>query len=533
MNITPQPGSATPQTTVVAGQNATTVAPAAAARQPQANNLDLLVAALIALNAVIWIVIPTFFHESPPRDVIEGYMWGREWVIATYKHPALPSWLIEASRIVTGGATDWPVYVTAQAITAGCLWLVYLTGKTIFGGDSGARIGACGALALIPIEHFSWMSPVFNHNLPQMLGWIAVVYLAWRAVEENRTLLWVVLGFAAAFSLYGKLSSVFLAVGIGVWFLTDHKARRNLLSIGPWLAIFVLACLLSPLVAWLLRNDLQPIIYAQSRTGDLDTEVAAKFFANVVLIQLPLLAVLAISRLLPGQPPKQLIAPTQGPDDLQTSARHARGLRYLLIVTVVPVLVPIVVGLVRGSGLRASWLSPAMNTAGLMFVALATASLSLSMVQRTARVATALGLATAALYVTLLVLPVRSGNPARVNWPSAEIAQRFSDIWQRETRAPLKIVAGDMWVAGLIGYRASTQPSLLTDGDFTISPWVTPARLRREGALVIWHDRGDTLPPSLAKLVERRPVQSEEFRAKRGFKTRSIVIRYVIVPPTQ
>ena len=56
-----------------------------------------LVGLLVAGQIVAWTLAPTLTHLVPPLDVVEGYMWGREWVIATYKHPALPSWVLEAT----------------------------------------------------------------------------------------------------------------------------------------------------------------------------------------------------------------------------------------------------------------------------------------------------------------------------------------------------------------------------------------------------------------------------------------------------
>ena len=44
-------------------------------------------------------------------------MWGREWAIATYKHPALPSWVLEASRLATG-TVGWPAYLAGQLFVA-------------------------------------------------------------------------------------------------------------------------------------------------------------------------------------------------------------------------------------------------------------------------------------------------------------------------------------------------------------------------------------------------------------------------------
>ena len=65
-------------------------------------NPTALVGLLVAGQIVAWTLAPTLTHVVPPLDVVEGYMWGREWVIATYKHPALPSWVLEATRILTG-----------------------------------------------------------------------------------------------------------------------------------------------------------------------------------------------------------------------------------------------------------------------------------------------------------------------------------------------------------------------------------------------------------------------------------------------
>ncbi|MGE0853022.1 MAG: hypothetical protein AB7O44_26000 [Hyphomicrobiaceae bacterium] len=61
-----------------------------------------MVGLLVAGQLVAWTLAPALSHSAPPLDVVESYMWGREWVLATYKHPAMPSWALEASRVVTG-----------------------------------------------------------------------------------------------------------------------------------------------------------------------------------------------------------------------------------------------------------------------------------------------------------------------------------------------------------------------------------------------------------------------------------------------
>ena len=86
--------------------------------------VPLPVLAFMVCQFVGWTLAPALTHISVPLDVAEGYAWGREWVIATYKHPALPSWLLEGSRVLTG-AIGWPAYVISQLFVVATFLIVY------------------------------------------------------------------------------------------------------------------------------------------------------------------------------------------------------------------------------------------------------------------------------------------------------------------------------------------------------------------------------------------------------------------------
>ena len=94
-------------------------------------------------------------------------MWGREWVIATYKHPALPSWFLEASRVLTGGATGWPAYLVSQLFIAATFGLVFLLGRDMMGPERAAA----GTLLLAGVTYYSWPTPEFNHNIAAAPFW--------------------------------------------------------------------------------------------------------------------------------------------------------------------------------------------------------------------------------------------------------------------------------------------------------------------------------------------------------------------------
>ena len=41
---------------------------------------------------------------NAPLDVIEGYAWGHEWPLGTYKHPPLQAWILQLCALATDRA---------------------------------------------------------------------------------------------------------------------------------------------------------------------------------------------------------------------------------------------------------------------------------------------------------------------------------------------------------------------------------------------------------------------------------------------
>ena len=74
---------------------------------------DRVLALVCLAQLVLWTAIPALVHSAPPLDVVEIALWGREWVWATFKHPAFPAWILEIGRVLTGSA-HWPAYLFSQ-----------------------------------------------------------------------------------------------------------------------------------------------------------------------------------------------------------------------------------------------------------------------------------------------------------------------------------------------------------------------------------------------------------------------------------
>src|SRR5690242_9476153 len=202
-----------------------------------------LVMLFAAGQILAWSLAPALTHRAPPIDVAEGYMWGREWLIATYKHPALPSWFLEGSRLLTG-TIGWPAYVTSQLFIAATFWLVFLLGRDIM----GAHRAAAGTLALAGVTYYMWPTPEFNHNVASTPFWAAITLMLWRAVDRGALLHWILLGACAAGALYAKLSAVFLLVPVAAYILADASARARLATAAPWFGLTVFIILVIPLM---------------------------------------------------------------------------------------------------------------------------------------------------------------------------------------------------------------------------------------------------------------------------------------------
>lgn len=473
-------------------------------------------ARIVLLMMVIWTLLPSLLFHASPLDVIESGMWGREWIIGSHKHPALPSWFLEISRYLSGGSLGWSAYLVSALFTGASLWLTYLLVRLLIGEETAVL----GMLTLATVEHFSWRSPEFNHDIAQIPFWVGVPLVAWLAVERGQILWWALLGLVGALGLYAKLSHAVILMVVFGWLLWDPKARANVFKPGPWIALVVFAIVAIPLARWLLATDFSAVAFAQERGRA--ARSLPEVMLNVALVVSPAVIIILAGRYWPlasqrAQPPS--------PD--------ARARLYLGIMTVAPILLGIALSRAFGSSVRQDWMSPMLCLVPAFVIDRVVPPERLAgAFERGKKVGLALLIAIPVIYAVAVRLDEHMARSSilRVNWPQEEIATKLAAAWEQETHRPLKIVAGHPWLMGLVGINHPDRPSILLNGEMRLSRWVTPERLRREGALVAWQDRS-TPPPALQGVLSDRPVKSLTVTLGKGSGARPITIHYVIVPP--
>ena len=474
----------------------------------------------VAIMALLWTIVPALIHTAPPLDVVESALWGREWVVGTYKHPGMPAWVIEAGRWLNGGRIGWPVYLASQLFNLATLALTFALARDV----AGERVAVASVLSLLGVEYFSWRSIEFNHTLAQMPFWVGAAWCAWRAVETDNLRWWRGLGAMAALGLYGKLSNAVLLIVIAGWILSTRRGRASLATPGPWLGALVFGLLCIPLVLWLVQTGFQPLAYAEARGREQSVMATLLFPANALLQAAPIALVLALAGFFGNKTAADAPQP-----ELQPDAQN-----FLWVMAFVPPALSIALALLGGSGLRASWLAPALPLIAVALIARYQQRLNTVVMANLRKVALALAVLIPIGYALIApqVGSFGSAPPLRVSWPQADIARTLAAAWSAETNKPLKIIAGNSWAAGLVGLDHPDRPSILTEGELSYSPWFTADRLKREGALVVWSEsRGGGPTPAMDKMISGRPVQERRIPFPRGKAGSEIVFKYVVLPP--
>jgi 4-amino-4-deoxy-L-arabinose transferase-like glycosyltransferase len=488
----------------------------------------LALLALCCAQLIIWSLAPILTHDAPPHDVLESYMWGREWLLGTHKHPPLPGWLLEGARVLTGSVT-WPAYVLSQLCIVTAFGFIFRLGCDLM--DGGRALA--GTLLLTGIYFFSWPSPELNHNLVQLPLWSAMLLCLWRAPQAQAgkvaAFWWIAGALCAAGLTYAKYSAALLIVTAALWIMLDPLSRRALRStIWPWVALAVFLLVAGPGLIWLSQNYHQPLDYANGRSHSRSAVGGPSFVALQLACHGAMLIMMLIAGLMGGR---------RSPETLPLASPPVsrRGWLFLAWFAVAP-LVMILLGATNfGVGLRGAWGAPLWLMSGLLAVALTSDRFEHRVLLRLARTVAVVLPLVAIVYIGMIVIGGSiNRRPAPVNWPQAEIAARMQANWAKATTAPLRIVIGDSEPAGLVALNAPTVPSLVIDGDLAISPWVTQQRIDEQGALVVWQQRAGSAEsrlPDVAAFAAGLPIRNETFAWPRKTKVAPLQLGYAIILP--
>jgi len=440
-----------------------------------------------ALYALAWTLLPPLLESSFPLDVVESLTWGREWQWGNYKHPPLSPWVLHVFYRAFG---DVGPFLLSQVCIGATLVLVWLTGRRLM----DAPRAFLGTLLAMGVAFYTRPALEFNHNIAQMPLWAGLAWALLAALQQGQLRHWAALGLLAGLGMLTKYSAGILLACLGLYVLLAPHARRQLARPGPWLALAPMLLVLAPHLLWLHASGWLPMVYASERSAAVSAHPrlgALGFLATQALNHLPLVLI-ALFAALRARP--HLVLPAG--HDTPRWRLHTAWPGYLLTIALAPGLLVTLLGLVLGLRIRDMWGVPMWAFSGLLLTAWLPQR-SLQPMARPLRHALLvwLVLATLASLVWLGWGAQWRQRPSRTDWPQAALAQQVQASWSALSHCPLRVVAGDYWVAGLAAVPTPAQASVLISGDPRYSPWVTRERLLQQGALWL-HAPGQVTPPA-------------------------------------
>ncbi|HEX5355610.1 MAG TPA: glycosyltransferase family 39 protein, partial [Aquabacterium sp.] len=295
---------------------------------------------------------------------------------------------------------------------------------------------------------------------------------------------WIALGLCCGLGTLGKYVFLLLPACMIIYTLVHPVARRCWATAGPWAALAVFGLMVAPHVNWAMAHDWATLQYALGR-GHSDelarTGSWVQEFINFVIAQsLTLLPLWALMRAL-------------GPAT-RTSRPSEQGW-LLFTLALAPLLLIMAAATVAQAKMLHMWASPFFLCAAPLYLAWRQPE-TLNIGRFTKATLAWVALTIVVFASTALWGPQKKHRLDRTSYPGQDIAQTLTTQWRTQTGQPLRIVAGEEFVAGTVAHYSNDRPSVFYDADFTESLWLQPEQVQREGALFVWPiGRGDANLP--------------------------------------
>jgi 4-amino-4-deoxy-L-arabinose transferase-like glycosyltransferase len=425
--------------------------------------VPLLLVAFVA----VWMGFLTIAYlcGDPHPDVLEMWLFSRDWGWGNSKHPPLAEWIVHLWTAVFP-LTNWSFQLLAMTNSAIALWSVDLISRHFVRGDK--RIIILLLLMLTPTYQFH--AQRFNANAVLLVPW-PIATLCFLRSFESRNFYWAAAaGATSALAVLGKYYSVFL-VGSFVFAAIVHPQRRKYLgSMAPWVSTLAGLTVLAPHLHWLATTGLQPLNYAldvHKGATFRESAIESLYFLGGLGASMSIAAVAWC--VIAGQRLRQFA------DDFR---KLDPGLYLLFLISIGTIVFPIVATACLGSDLPSLW-----ALQGLFLFAVPVVCAAGFSIERVHTVNLAVLVLGIAIVSVLIAAPIHAAyrnvhpfNEGRNFYRSAaiELGRRWHDL----VHGPLPLVSGSQpfafAAAAYLPEHPNYQP-LWTPGD----PWA-PSQARLE-----------------------------------------------------
>ncbi len=450
----------------------------------------LVVWIVVLLQAALWLFVALAFYRSPPGSLATVLAFGREYQVGTDLGPPLAFWLADIAYRAAGNHMIG-VYLLAELCEIATFITVYHLARAMVGTQQAVLA------VLLTMTMLAFSAPALEFG-PLVLArplWALLLLYSWQLMGQRRGNAWFAWSIAAGLLLLTTPAASGLLLLLVVFAVSTAAGRQTLRALDPLFALLVIVVLALPYLVWLIRADALGAP-ALPQLSELSARAlnTAWLFGGLVLgaAAIPVLAVLNTSWFA-----------TKGEDApiIYRPAVEPLARNFVYFFALAPTLAAVLVSGLFGLDRVAGGAGVLLLMAGLAVV-VASGDLIAMRRQRLLRTvwAAAIMAPAAAVVATTLFLPWTGTGEISTSMPGRAIADFFDESFARRTNHPLRAVAGDTQLAGLIALH-SGRPHLLIDAAPQRTPWIAPARFGETGGVVVWRasDTAGTPPPEIAK----------------------------------
>lgn len=497
--------------------------------------LDRIFWFLLSLHFLFWSFAVPIFMPFYRSDTVELTIIGRQWVVATQRHGAFNSWVLEILSQVTGGANFVP-YLAAQIAILIAVWSVRQLGKEFL----SYRMATLSALSLLVYYFFTYESTNFNNSTFMEAFTPLTLYWVFKAFQTNRMKYWIGTGFALAGGIYCEFSMFLVVLAIVSFMFVNAEARKYWRAPGPYVTTGVCFLLFIPLLIWLFESNFSLFTYAKwslSRGEPSCWKWALYFLAGQIPVILPLLLVLV---------------PELGVG-WKWNRSHIWGKeiknQFLTFMIFFPLLFTVCISVINQQRVAP------VNGSQIWLI------LPVFLIHTAAKVRDdfisfrrSLGIIFAGMilwggiaFISVYYSPVFRGEVSRRYYPGKELAAEVTRLWEEHFQTPVPYLRGDDWPCDAVAIYGKDRPEIF-------SPlWSSEEDCRKKGCVLLWQipdkkgrirtqnhfmnddfyysENQEPAPEWLAKFPDRIELPMIELRYATSFRSEPVFVKIALVPP--
>ena len=293
---------------------------------------------LAAIGLLAYMFVLRLFYMGQVEmipDEMYYYVFSQRLSLSYLDHPPLVAWLVKIGTTLFGEST-FGIRAMLIPLTLMMVWYVYRYGATMLGRTAGLMCVL--ALASLPVFFASGL--LMTPDTPMLVAWAAALYYFKRGLIDDQSSAFWRLGIAMGLGLLAKYSIVLLAPAALLFMLLDPGARRWFFRPQPYLAALIATLIFLPVLIWNYQNDWASFVFQGTTRMTESPQVSVHWlFIWAVLMLSPVVALAGFYALGPAS------RALMGSDDLHHDPDTARKRRFMVVMTVVPLAVFFVHGL--------------------------------------------------------------------------------------------------------------------------------------------------------------------------------------------